>query len=130
MGPGTVDEVITMLSDLSPGNYGIGLPFSGDYFNPNDELEAKKSAAQTAAGEGGAPATVRGALQLDAAHTYKVEWDADKKAWKQPVTDQAGGAYARLKSTALKDLFQRMRRAGSTVVIFPDRSGHVHIDQR
>jgi hypothetical protein len=130
MGPGTVDEVIAMLGDLSPGRYGIGLPFSGDYFDPGDALDAKQKAAQAAAADGGTPSAVTPALQLDAAHTYKVEWDADKNAWGKPVTDQAGAAYTMLKSTALKDLLQKMRRAGSTLVIFPDRPNHVHIDQR
>jgi len=130
MGAGTVDEVIAMLGDLSPGHYGIGLPFSGDYFDPRDEVEAKKSAAQSAAGSGGTPASVAGALQLDAAHTYKVEWDAERNEWKKPATDQAGAAYTLLRSSALKDLFKTMRHAGSTLVIFPDRPGHVHIDQR
>lgn len=130
MGPGTVDEVIAMLSDLSPGRYGIGLPFSGDYFDPRDELEAKQKAAQASAADGGAPAAVAGGVKLDAAHTYKVGWDADRNAWSKPVTDQAGAAYTLLKSTALKDLLQRMRHAGSALVIFPDRPNHVHIDQR
>jgi hypothetical protein len=130
MGPGSVDEVVAMLADLSPGRYGIGLPFSGDYFDPDDALDAKQKAAQAAVADGGTPAAVSRALQLDAAHTYKVGWDADKNSWGKPVTDQAGAAYTLLKSTALKDLLQRMRHAGSTLVIFPDRPGHVHIDQR
>ena len=88
------------------------------------------AAAQTAAGKDGTPATVTGAVRLDTSHIYKVEWDAEKKAWKEPVIETAGQAYTKLVSQPLKDKLKAMRTAGSTLTIFPDRRGHVHVDQR
>ncbi len=129
MGAGTAAEVVQMLGDLSVAGYGIGLPFSGDYFDPADELATKQAAARDAAGDG-EPKPVTGAVTLDAAHTYGCEWDAAAKAWKKPTIEQAGQAYEKLKSTALKDQLAAMRKAGAKLTIFPDRKGHVHIDRR
>ena len=97
MGAGTAAEVVQMLSDLSVSGYGIGLPFSGDYFDPADELAAKQAAAKDAAGDD-EPKPVTGALTLDAAHIYGCEWDAAAKAWKKPTVEQAGQAYTTLKT--------------------------------
>jgi hypothetical protein len=118
-----------MLGDLSVAAYGIGMPFSGDYFDPADELAAKQAAAKDAAGDG-EPKSVTGAVTLDAAHIYGCEWDATAKAWKKPIIEQAGQAYEKLKSKAVKDQLAAMRKAGSKLTIFPDRKGHVHIDRR
>ena len=127
---GTAEEVVEMLGDLSAASYGIGLPFSGDYFDPADDIAAKQAAAVAAAGKDGTPATVTGAVQMDHAHFYKVEWDAAAKGWKDPVIEKAGQSYTKLTSQPLKDKLQAMRTAGSTLTIFPDRRGHVHVDRR
>ena len=130
MGAGSTTDVITMLGDLSAASYGIGLPFSGEYFDPADDIAAKQAAAVAAAGKDGTPATVTGAVRMDNSHIYKSEWDADKKAWKEPAIEKAGQAYTKLGSQPLKDKLQAMRTAGATLTIFPDRPGHVHVDQR
>jgi hypothetical protein len=130
MESGTADDVIRMLGDLSPAGYGIGLPFSGDYFDPADDLAAKQAAAEAAAGKDGTPATVTGAVKLDASHIYKSEWNAEAKKWKDPVIEKTGEAYTKLTSKRLRDKLQAMRDSGSTLTIFPDRKGHVHVDRR
>lgn len=130
MDAGTIPEVVGLLSDLSVASYGIGLPYSGDYFDPADDIEAKKTAAEAAAPKDGTPAPVADAVQLDTSHIYRVEWDAAQKKWATPAIERAGAAYTKLKSAELKEKLEEMRNAGSTLTIFPDRPGHVHLDRR
>jgi hypothetical protein len=126
MGEGTAAEVIDTLSALPKADYGIGFPFSGDYFNPADEIEAKKAAARM----GTSPSAVTGALQKFASHVYKVEWDPQAKAWKKAEIEQHAAAYTKLVSQPLKDKLDEMRKAGFGLTIFPDNPNHLHVDRR
>ncbi len=130
MDAGSVAEIITYLGDLSAATYGIGLPFNSDYFDPADELEAKKAAAEAAAPQDGTPAPVTGALQLDTTQIFKVDYDAAGKKWGDPAVEKWDAAYTKIKSKDLLAQFQTMRTAGSKLIIFPDRKGHIHIDRR
>jgi hypothetical protein len=127
----SVEGVIRVLGDLSPGTYGIGLPFQGDFFPPASELGAKKAAAEKAATEKKVdPAAVSNALVLWAAPTYKASWDATAKAWAKEEVDAYGAAFTLLKSKQLRDTFAEMRKNGFSFVIFPDNPEHIHIDRR
>lgn len=130
MEAGSVAEIIAYLGDLSVATYGIGLPFNANYFDPADELEAKKAAAEAAAPKDGTPAPVTGALQLDTTQIFKVDYDAAGKKWGDPVVEKWDAAYTKIKSKDLLDQFTKMRTAGSKLIIFPDRKGHIHIDRR
>ena len=129
MDAGSVAEIIAYLGDLSAATYGIGLPFNSDYFDPADELEAKKAA-------GGGRPEGRDARSGDgraaARHHPDLQGGLRRagKKWGDPAVEKWDAAYTKIKSKDLLDQFQKMRTAGSKLIIFPDRKGHIHIDRR
>jgi hypothetical protein len=102
------------------------MPFQGDFFPADKNLE-KMEAAEKAKP---AAADVSGGLVKFTAHTYKATYDAKAKTYSDPALDTAGAAYTLLKSEALKTQLQAMRKAGTTLMIFPDNNNHLHVDQR
>ena len=123
---GSADDVIAILKDLPTGSYGLGMPFQGDFFPADKNLE-KMEAAEKAKP---APADVSGGLVKFTAHTYKATYDAKAKAYGEAEMETAGAAYTLLKSEALKTQLKAMKTAGSTLMIFPDNDNHLHVDQR
>ena len=123
---GSADDVIAILKDLPKGSYGLGMPFQGDFF-PADKNIEKMEAAEKAKPAAG---TVSGGLVKFTAHTYKAAYDAKTKAYGDPEMETAGAAYTLLKSETLKTQLQAMRTAGTMLMIFPDNDNHLHVDQR
>ncbi|MDQ6882962.1 MAG: hypothetical protein M3077_01815 [Candidatus Dormibacteraeota bacterium] len=123
---GSAGDVITVLKDLPQGSYGLGLPFQGDFFPPEKNLDTMKDAEKAKP----APGNVTGGLVKFTAHLYKAAYNGTTKAFGEPEVQSAGAAYTMLKSEALKTQLQAMRTAGTTLMIFPDNDNHLHVDTR
>jgi hypothetical protein len=123
---GSADDVIAILKDLPTGSYGLGMPFQGDFFPADKNIEALEAAEKAKP----APADVSGGLVKFTSHLYKATYDATKKGYGDPDVQTAGAAYTLLKSDALGTQLQAMRTAGTTLMIFPDNDNHLHVDQR
>jgi hypothetical protein len=122
---GKAEQLITILGDLSPGSYGLGIPFQGDYL-PDEKDLAAKEAEEGAKPE---PADLSDMLKLDYGWSYKATWDKDKKTWNEEK-DKGDMARAWIKSDALKTKISDLAKAGVTFEIFADRKNHFHIDRR
>ena len=145
----SVAATIAVLNDLDKdvhSSYGLGMPFQGDFFDPADDLQTKKQAAESAAGSVATPeaksdtpaagagagatstekketpatATVTDALKKFTSNVFQSTGTkgADNKwTWKDTV-QEAGGAYKKLKSQALKDALASRRKEGFSFIIF------------
>jgi hypothetical protein len=123
---GSATDVINILKDLPEGSYGLGLPFQGDFFPADKNIETMEAAEKAKP----APADVAGGLVKFTAHIYKATYNATTKAYGDPDVQTAGAAYTILKSEALRTQLQAMRTAGTTLMIFPDNDNHLHVDAR
>ncbi len=121
----TVANVIAILGDLSAGAYGLGMPFQGDFFDSADDIEQKKKAEEAKP----EPGPVTNCVKKFTSHIYQATWDKEKKTWHETI-EQAGQAYTLLQSDKLKDALKTMRKAGTTLTIFPDNPNHLHVDKR
>src|SRR2546425_4918076 len=123
---GSADDVIAILQDLPTGSYGLGMPFQGDFF-PADKNLDKMEAAEKAKP---APGDVSGGLVKFTAHTYKATYDAKAKAYGEAEMDTAGAGHTPLKRGAPKTQLQGTQTAGSTLMIFSHNDNHLHLDPR
>ncbi len=114
-GPGGPGQVAAMLQDLPAGNYGIGLPFQGEFFPASLNLDTRMQAAQTKAGDGVPEAITDTSLQKFTTHTYTASWNAEKKPEAGWDVDQTGGrAVDHLKSADLKKAITDLNSAPAT----------------
>ena len=123
---GSADDVIAILKDLPKGSYGLGMPFQGEFFPADKNIDTMEAAEKTKP----APADVSGGLVRFTVHLYKASYDAKTKAYGKPAMETADAAYTLLKSEDLKAQLKAMRTAGTTLMIFPDNNNHLHVDQR
>ena len=130
----SVEAAIQILEDLDKTiytSYGLGFPFQGEFFDPDDEMATKKTAAEQAAGKDGKTASITDAIKKFTSHLYQTtgtKSDDGNWKWSTPVIQEAGGAYKRLKSQSLKDKLATRRKDGLTFMIFPDNDNHLHIE--
>jgi hypothetical protein len=134
------DRVKQILSDLPRDKYGIGLPFSADFFD--DELElarkealaiaaAKAANAQPAPGQAPVqPAAVADGLVETSSWYWSAAWDVAKASY-API--KTAGTWNRARTTlqnaGVKDHIDGLIAAGTTLCVFPDRgtAPHMHI---
>lgn len=128
-------QVMQTLDDLHAafggGTYGIGLPFQGDFFPPEEEMVGRVERALVAAGTGGTPADLVSPPSLVRYHSTRrpLKWDAAAKPNPRYVISgsQPNDAETRLKSAALKAKIADLRKKGLTIMVFPDNKNHIHI---
>ena len=93
-GPNGPKQVSQALEDLPAGSYGIGLPFQGQFFPPEQNLGTRKKQAQKAAGEGGSPADITTPSLVLWKTTLEIsKWDGGK--WVDSVSATAPGHTSR-----------------------------------
>jgi len=128
------EQILSDLDATIHSSYGLGMPFQGDFFDPNDEIGAKQKAAQVAAGKEDKTVNVVDSIVKFSAHIYKsTGTKGDDGAWtweKKPTVQENFGAYKHLKSQLLKDKLAARRKDGITFMIFPDNDNHLHLDIR
>lgn len=132
----SVDRTIQILNDLQiaiHSSYGVGLPFQGDFFDPADKIGAKKRAAeQSEEARAGGTLEITDAIKKFSSHVW-VSTGRRTRSGRWRWSDKshvANGAYLLLKSQALKDTFDKLRKAGFKFTIFPDNDNHMHLDVR
>lgn len=129
------DQVAEALAALTPGNYGIGLPFQGEFFSRDEWFETRATKAKAAAGVGDpAPITVPSLVKWTT-HLYTATWNPHKAegARYRPGWDMAkasGRAVDHLKSDSLKKKIANLNKTGYTIYVFPDNNNHIHIQTK
>ena len=129
------DQVAEALAALTPGNYGIGLPFQGEFF-PHDEWFETSATKAGAAAKGGDPAPITApSLVKWTTYLYTATWNPRKKEGTKdrPGWDMAkasGRAVDHLKSDSLKRKIANLNKAGYTIYVFPDNNNHIHIQTK
>ena len=123
----TLDD---LASAWGAGNYGIGLPFQGQFFPGEEEMVGRVNAALAEAGKDGTP---RDLIEPPSLVRYSpkrrgLKWDPDHKPNpRYVVTSEPADAVTRLKSAALKTKIADLRRTGVVISVFPDNNDHIHI---
>ncbi len=124
-GAGGPAQVAALLQDLPKGSYGIGLPFQGEFFPADLELDRRMSAAKAKAGEGEPAAITTASLVRFTTNTYTAAWNAAKHDWDTAVAgDQAVG---HLKSATLRKAIGDLNSGGYSIYVFPDNDSHIHV---
>jgi hypothetical protein len=128
-------QVLEALHALTPGRYGIGMPFQGEFF-PRDEWFETRAAKAKAEAKDGDPAPIDEPSLVKWTNTrYTATWDPEKKDDKgnpKPgwTTKKAGGgAFDQLKSEELKKGINELNAHGYTIYVFPDNDNHIHIQK-
>jgi hypothetical protein len=120
----TAADVIQVLSDLPPGNYGIGLPYGGDFFQANKEYnEANQKAAEAM---GGTP-TMNDVTQKGYTSTYNMVATRQGSGWSWPSVEggtvaKSMGALDHISNASLRDALSKVNG-----YVFPDNPAHMHI---
>ena len=131
-GPAQVAEALTA---LTPGNYGIGLPFQGEFF-PRDEWFETRAVKAKADAKGGNPAPITEAslvkwtiyLYTATWNPHKTKGDKGKPGWE--TAKASGRAVDHLKSDLLKKEIANLNKVGYTIYVFPDNDNHIHIQTK
>jgi hypothetical protein len=130
-GPAQVMETLDDLeAAFGAGNYGIGLPFQGQFFPPEEEMVGRVERALVAAGPGGTPEDLVAPPSLVRYWPTRraLKWDPDHKPKPRYVNaGETADAVTRLKSAALKAKLVELRRKGVAITVFPDNDNHIHI---
>jgi hypothetical protein len=126
-GAGGPGQVAAMLQDLPKGKYGIGLPFQGQFFPAERELDRRMKAAQAKAGDGAPEAITDASLQRFVTGTYTATWNAAKPGW--DIATGGGQAVDHIKSADLKKAIRDLNHDGYGIYVFPDNDNHIHIQQ-
>lgn len=123
---GTSDRVIQVLEDLPPGSYGIGLPFQGEFFPLENEIEHQKQKEKEKS------IKITNCLQKFTTWLYAAEWDETNKNWKVSTDkDSMNKAYSLMKSEILKNKINKINTEKKvSLIIFPDNDNHMHLDKR
>lgn len=132
----SVDAALTILRDLDKTvhvSYGLGMPYQSDFFDPNDDMQDQKKAAENAAAKAATSIEVQDALVKFTAHTWRATATRStdgKWIWSKEELQKADGAWKHLKSDALKKCIKDLRATGLQLMIFPDNPNHLHINMR
>jgi hypothetical protein len=128
-------QVAAALAALTPGSYGIGLPFQGEFF-PRNEWFVTRATKAKADAKGGDPAPIAvPSLVKWTTHLYTATWNRrktegtkDKPGW--DMTRATGRAVDYLKSESLKKEIANLNKRGYTIYVFPDNDNHIHIQTK
>ena len=129
--PRGVNGAASALDDLTPGTYGVGMPFQGEFFNPQHQLSRQRQLAEAAATPSATELSATGLELHSPQQKQSRATKADDGSWRWGRPTGAGrSAEERLQSADVRGAIARARARGVTLSVFPDTPGHIHIDNR
>ena len=123
---GNADQLIAILDHLTPGAYGLGIPFQGDFLPAEKDLDASEKAESKKA----EPAALTHMLRSGNSPSYKATWNKDKKKYDPAEEDDGPRARASIGSAVLKKKLNDLEKAGFDFTVFADEPNHFHVDRR
>jgi hypothetical protein len=127
-------QVADALGALTPGKYGIGMPFQGEFFPRDQWLVTRQTKAKAAAKDKDPDPVTDPSLVKWTNRLSTATWNPDKKNDKgdpAPGWDAkgaGGSAFDHIKSAELKKAIKDLNAdKGFEIYVFPDNDNHIHI---